>query len=261
MTNPDVADRLVSDWLQDGAYVAPDEPVEAAISHARAHPRRPDPFAFLRKDAMTSSRTILGFSPAAAAVLAVVLVAGVLAAGSYLSSVQPPAPTPQPSASGLAQASVGPTPAAPSPTAAPATAAASSAPFIRQDEPGTAIPDTLLGTWYDAASPAFAWIYRAGNPYCIEVVSTDQDCMAWQLPDGRATYGGVLTILSDGTTLAIRYLNGSGCRNAQGTYAVTLAGQSLTLVDTGKGTCGSGDYHWVRAGQGSAPTAPPEPQP
>ena len=254
MTTPDDVDRLVSDWLQDGAFEASEGPIQAAVAHALSHPRRRDPFAFLRKDAMNASRSILGLPPALAAAVGLVVVAlAVVAGGSFLRTTTPIAPTPLPSESAAAIASTTPT-AASSPTAAPSpTAATSSEPFLRQTQAGTAIPDSMLGTWYDASTPAFEWFVRAGDPYCIQVVATSQDCMAWQLGDGGTTYGGILSII-DGK-LRVSYVNGSGCNGTYTLYAVTVTATKLDLIDSG-GTCGSGDYHFSRVGSNSIPTAP-----
>jgi hypothetical protein len=257
MNQPDPFDRLVADWLQEGAYEAPEEAVLAATQHALRHPRVPDPFAFLRKDAMNSSRSILGLPPLVAAAILVLLLAVVAAAagGLFRNTVAVVTnPTPGPSAVALASPTVASTPA-PAPAATPA---GSQAPYIRPAEPGTPIPDSMLGTWFDTSQKSFPWFLRAGDPYCVQVVSTNQDCMAWDLGNGRVTYGGTLTILGD--TLAIRYLNGSGCQNSQGKYSYSLSATKLVLTWVG-GNCQSGDYAFERAGTGTTPTAPPQPGP
>jgi hypothetical protein len=237
-------------FLDELFAVLVDEVASLPTSVSRPRPaRRVGPFGVVWRDEMNRNQSRIGLVQLAAAVVALIVVVAVLA-----------------SAGGLFKGPVvvSPTPAAPSspvpPSAtAPATAPASSAPFVRDPEPGTAIPDSMLGSWFVTSGPAFPWIYRAGSPYCVKVLSSSQDCMAWQQPDGRTTYGGVLTIIGD--TLAIRFLNGSGCRNSQAIYHFTVTPTALTLIDDGGGTCTSGDYHFTRAGTGSAPTAPPEPRP
>ncbi|MFL5681186.1 MAG: hypothetical protein ACJ77B_11365 [Chloroflexota bacterium] len=92
-------DRVLGDWLADGPSRAPDRVVDAAIEHCRSHPRRPDPFAFLRSDVLAARRSALALQPAFALVaLGLLLVAIVaFAAGSRRDEapvVVPPLPTP-----------------------------------------------------------------------------------------------------------------------------------------------------------------------
>jgi hypothetical protein len=69
-------DRLLAGWLEDDAFVAPADPVEAAVEFARSHPRRRDWLALVRRDAMTS-RATTGLRPVAVlAAVAVVLLVG-----------------------------------------------------------------------------------------------------------------------------------------------------------------------------------------
>jgi hypothetical protein len=94
-------DRLLAEWLEADAMVAPAAPVEAAVDFARAHPRRRDWLAFLRRDAMTTRRTT-GLRPVAILVaLAALLVAAV--GGAALIGSRPEAtPTPMPTAAAIA---------------------------------------------------------------------------------------------------------------------------------------------------------------
>jgi hypothetical protein len=90
-------DRLFGEWLSDVPRRAPDGPIEAAVDHARAHPRRRDPLAFLRRDPMAAPRT--GPMSALGLLLAAMVVAVI---GSRPSDpVVPPivSPSPTPSAS------------------------------------------------------------------------------------------------------------------------------------------------------------------
>jgi hypothetical protein len=114
-------DGLLSDWLQDGAYEAPEGPVEEAIAHARRSPRRPNPLNTFRSDVMTVSHTILGLRPAALTALLAVLLAvlAIVGAGAIFKPTTPP-----PSLVALATA------VPPSPT--PCTAV---------------VPAGLVGTW------------------------------------------------------------------------------------------------------------------
>lgn len=45
-------DRALGEWLDEGPNRAPDRPIELAVAHALAHPRRRDPLGFLRPDPM-----------------------------------------------------------------------------------------------------------------------------------------------------------------------------------------------------------------
>jgi hypothetical protein len=63
-------DRRLSDWLDDGPTGASEASIAAALGHARAHPRRRDPLAALRRDPMGSSGAI-GFGLRAVPIVAV----------------------------------------------------------------------------------------------------------------------------------------------------------------------------------------------
>lgn len=73
MTNLDDFDRSLGDFLAGGPVTAPEAPVIAALAHARTTPRRPDPFARFRSDAMARPRGAMvrpGFVLAALALVA-----------------------------------------------------------------------------------------------------------------------------------------------------------------------------------------------
>jgi hypothetical protein len=117
MNGPHDLDRHLDDWLADGPSHAPERTIAAALDHARAHPRRRDPFAALRRDPMGS--TVFGAGRglralSMVAVLGLILVAAVAAAavgGLFVQRpVVVPPPVPGPSASAT------PSPAAPSAT-------------------------------------------------------------------------------------------------------------------------------------------------
>jgi hypothetical protein len=91
MTQTTDLDRLLEDWLTDGPNRAPDQPINAATSFARAHPRRPDPLRIFRTDAMADRlRRPFGLSPAIVFAL-LALVAAIVAAGVVGS--RPPQPS------------------------------------------------------------------------------------------------------------------------------------------------------------------------
>ena len=54
MTIPSEQDRRIAAWFQDAPSRVPERTIEAALAHARTHPRRRDPLAALRRDAMGS---------------------------------------------------------------------------------------------------------------------------------------------------------------------------------------------------------------
>jgi len=109
-------DRRLEAALGDGPSRAPERSIDIALTHARAHPRRRDPLAFLRKDPMhtQSSRFAVALQPLPMlAILALALTAGfaIITAGGLFddrSVVVPPVVTPSPSSDA---------PASPSPTA------------------------------------------------------------------------------------------------------------------------------------------------
>jgi hypothetical protein len=54
MTTPSEQDRRIAAWFQDAPGRVPERTIEAALAHARTHPRRRDPLAALRGDPMGS---------------------------------------------------------------------------------------------------------------------------------------------------------------------------------------------------------------
>lgn len=106
MNEQNEIDRRVAAWLEDGPSRAPDRSIEPALAHARAHPRRRDPLAFIRKDPMNAQTSPIqaAFRPLAiVAVLALVLVAAfaVATVGGFFDGrpvVVPPVATPSPTA-------------------------------------------------------------------------------------------------------------------------------------------------------------------
>jgi hypothetical protein len=250
-------DQILADWLQDGAFSAPEAPIEAAIAHARRHPRRRT-VGFYRRDVLTPIGRS-GLQPAGiAAALVIVALSALLivAIGAFLRSnvvpVVSPSPTPAASAP---PASPSPTPAA-SATPQPST---SSAPFTRGIEPGNAVPAAWLGSWYEATLPGFPWILSAGDPYCVAAMSTTQDCMVWQLGDGSGHLVNTGIVTQLGGNFAVRWTGGN-CNNQTSRYRAVLAGSRLALTWV-SGSCQSGSFAWTRTGAGGAPSAPPQPIP
>jgi hypothetical protein len=128
MNAPHDLDRRLDDWLRDGPSHAPERTIVAALQHARAHPRRRDLLAALRRDPMGStgfgSGSGLRVMPLVAA-LALLLVAALAVAtvgGLFQRQavVVPPLTTPSPSATATPQATSSPSPSATA-TATPTT--------------------------------------------------------------------------------------------------------------------------------------------
>jgi hypothetical protein len=106
MNAPHDLDRQLATWLADGPSTSSERPVDAALAHAQAHPRRRDPLAFARKDAMSSQRSAAVYrSLPLVAVLGLLLAAAVavaVAAGVFErrpAVVPPPVVTASPSTS------------------------------------------------------------------------------------------------------------------------------------------------------------------
>ena len=127
--NANDVDRRLTDWLGEGPASAPEPSIAAALDHARSHPRRPDPLAFLRRDPMGAS----GGTGFGMRVLPVIVALGLLlvaalavaSAGGWLDrqpAVVPPVATPSPTApsptaeSPVPSATPRPSPSAPSPS-------------------------------------------------------------------------------------------------------------------------------------------------
>ena len=105
-------DRVLGEWLGEGPTRAPDHPIEAAIEHARRHPRRRDPFAFLRPDPMAPRSRGIGARPVMVLAVLGLLLAAVVAVGVG-SQPQPAVVGPTPSVAPSGEPSAGP--ATPSP--------------------------------------------------------------------------------------------------------------------------------------------------
>lgn len=118
MTIPNEQDRRIAAWFQDTDGRLPERTIEAALAHARTHPRRRDPFAALRRDPMGSGGFGLGRMAqplpllAAVGLLLAAAVAGAAVGGWFdrEPAVVPPVVSPSPpvalpSATATAQAS------------------------------------------------------------------------------------------------------------------------------------------------------------
>ena len=103
MTAPTEQDRRIAAWFEDAPGRVPERTIDAVLAHARAHPRRRDPLAALRRDPMGSGLglgRVVGPLPLVAA-LGLLLVAAVVGAavGGWFdrdATVVPPAVSPVP---------------------------------------------------------------------------------------------------------------------------------------------------------------------
>ncbi|HEX2469922.1 MAG TPA: hypothetical protein VHK05_04985 [Candidatus Limnocylindrales bacterium] len=112
MTMFDETDRRIATWFTDETVRVPERTIDAVLAHARAHPRRRDPLATLRRDPMARPFTAGLFAPVpllAAIGLIVVAVLGGAVVGGVL-DLSGPAPLPVPSASPIATPSPSPSP-------------------------------------------------------------------------------------------------------------------------------------------------------
>lgn len=117
MTGFDETDRRIAAWFADEGVRAPERTVDAALAHARAHPRRRDPFAALRGDPMRRGLGGALFAPvpllAALGLIVVAVVGGAIAGGLLDRPAVVVSPSPSPT--------VSPSPT-PSPTPVPSPA-------------------------------------------------------------------------------------------------------------------------------------------
>jgi hypothetical protein len=112
MTTFDETERRIAAWFTDETVRVPERTIDAVLAHARAHPRRRDPLAGLRRDPMGRGPFSGGlFAPVP--VLAVVGLIVVAALGGAVAGgfIRPPGPAPLPSATPTAIPSPSPSPA------------------------------------------------------------------------------------------------------------------------------------------------------
>ncbi len=113
MTGRDDTDRRIATWFGDETVRVPERTLDAAMAHARAHPRRRDPLASLRRDPMGRGLGDALFVPVpllAAVGLIVAIVVGGAIAGGFLDRPAPVVPAP-PSVSPSPVVTSGPKPA------------------------------------------------------------------------------------------------------------------------------------------------------
>ena len=100
MTTVDDTDRRIAAWFTDETVRVPERTIDAALAHARAHPRRRDPLAGLRRDPMSRgpfSGGLFAPVPLLAVVGLIVLAAlGGAVAGGFFDRQEPALPSPTP---------------------------------------------------------------------------------------------------------------------------------------------------------------------
>lgn len=196
-------DRVLGEWLGEGPTRAPDHPIEAAIEHARSHPRRRDPLAFLRPDPMARRSRGIGARPVMVLAVLGLLLASVVALGVG-SQPQPVVVGPTPSVTPSGE---------PSGRPAPPSARASFGIVELIDDVGTGATVAI-----DDASAS--------------VVTAGAAPLGDLGPDPNATIppSGVLVQNQDPTTLRLTW-GGGPCATPY-RLAIDAAGTSMTVTAT-----------------------------
>jgi hypothetical protein len=100
VTTFDDTDRRIAAWFSDETVRVPERTIDAALAHARSHPRRRDPLAGLRRDPMARGPFSGGlFAPVpllAVVGLIVVAAVGGAVAGGFFERPEPALPSPTP---------------------------------------------------------------------------------------------------------------------------------------------------------------------
>ena len=209
-------DRRLGDYLHEGPTRAPERTIALALDHARAHPRRRDPIAFMRRDPMSSGGfgSGLGALPLVAALgLLLVAALAVASVGGLFdrrpSVVPPPVTTASPSAAPSAVPA--PTASAPTPIPSPVVIRVDLVGFGGRDLSTIEIVDqsvTLVaartGQPRDGGS--------ASSPDRADVANDPSDpatiVLTWTgLGDDDSR---TLTIAPDGRTMTIEVVPGTG---------------------------------------------------
>lgn len=250
MTHPNELDRILGDWLAEGPTRAPDHPVQAAVEHARSHPRRFDPLGALRRDPMAGPGGLAALRRpvlvlASVGLLVVAVAAGALIGMNRNPSVVPPvSPSPSPSSGPSATPSVSPGP--------------SSAPVVFQvDLGGVGGNDAsvevidLTGLLIDA---------RAGQPRTEQDASTldfenlDERTLRFVWTGSPCDTVHQLTVRPGGVELVKPLCFGDAIAREFGlelTFAEPIDGTSLTSSIVA-GTGAGGLPNWTATGPDSA---------
>ena len=251
MTTNDRAERLLGQWLaSEASESVPPDLLHRIDSATRSTRPRPAWIARLEGHPMDvieggrRSRAVpnLGLVFAVVGLLVAVLVAAVLVAGNHPTVIVNPSPSASPVAAQSAPV--------PSQSARPIA--------TRIPEPGTAIPDELIGEWY--VSPGeYLHIQRGPDPYCQARFRVVQDCSAWWYDPlgGLQAYADVLTVV-DGQ-LRDMSIGRQDCAGNLSTMTWTRTGNTLLLV-VQPGSCFTRVFptmYLVGSGEGGAPASVP----
>ena len=115
MTTFDDTDRRIAVWFTDETVRVPERTIDAALAHARAHPRRRDPLASLRRDPMSRGPFSGGlFAPvpllAVVGLIVVAALGGAVAGGVFDRPGPAPVPSPTPTSTPSPSPSPSPSP-------------------------------------------------------------------------------------------------------------------------------------------------------
>jgi hypothetical protein len=257
MTTNDRATRLLQEWLESEAPLAAPPDLNDRINTATRSSRpRPAWIARLEGHHMdvieggrARSAPRLGLVLAVLGLLVVALAAAAIFSGAFRTAVVPPVTSPSASAVTASPVALASATASqsPRPTAGP-----------RIPEPGTAIPDELIGVWY--VSPGeYLHIQRGPDPYCQAKYRALQDCWIWWADSlgGIQQFGDILTIV-DGK-LRDMSIGRQDCAGNVSTMTWTRSGNSLQL-HVQPGSCFTRDFptmYLVGSGEGGAPPSVP----
>jgi hypothetical protein len=234
-TNPYFDDRI-ADWLEDDPTVAPAQVLDTVLAAVPSISQRRGLAAWMRG-------TPFRVAPFRLVRLAIVVASLVLAAVLGLAISGGPNANPSPTAAGQATFT------------SPVHEPPATVPIAPTATPSTVtdpLPAGIFGAWYHPA-PAFMTFFRAGDPYCVDALHTDLDCMLWQ-PVGQVKENGIVTL--EGNVIALAMKSGY-CTGVTSHYSMTLSGDALSLTEL-PGGCQGGSYSLIRAGTGGTPTSPPE---
>ena len=199
MTARDELDRVLGEWLADGPTRAPDWPMQRAIDHARAHPRRPDPLGLLRGSAFPAQ--VGPFSVRPALLLAAALLLGIAATAFVVGSRPSQSPIVVPSSSAQTP-SIGP----------------SRSPSPSESSPAEVARHVDL-------------IVAAGQPASVDITyngDTLLRAVSGQPGDGVSAATDEILVTNDGPDTLVLTWSGLPCESSYG-LEVTPNGRDLIL--------------------------------
>ena len=179
-------DRALGQWLDEGPNRAPDRPIELAVSHALAHPRRRDPLGFLRPDPMGRRSSGLPLRP-----VMILAALGLLLGAMFALGV---GGRPQP-------AIVGPTPSG---SAAPPVQTFDVQLTVPEGQPQTVAVTDRSGLVTEALTGAPTGEAGQSFPFdAVEVLSVDATTLQLGWAGFPCQTDHTLTIEADGRTMTL----------------------------------------------------------